>query len=103
MDFLTKPVNDTELLAVVRTALDLAASHKTEKTARDALARRYASLTPREREVMAQVVAGFPNKQIAGNLGTGEQTIKVHRGRVMEKMEVDSLADLVRVAEKLHV
>ena len=59
------------------------------------------SLTPREREVMAHVVAGQLNKQIAGDLGTGEQNIKIHRGRVMEKMGVTSVADLVRAAERL--
>ena len=65
------------------------------------LRQRYASLTPREREVMDHVVAGQLNKQIAGDLGTGEHTIKVHRARVMEKMGVESLADLVRAAERL--
>ena len=71
------------------------------KTAK--LRERLASLTPREREVMDHVVAGQLNKQIAGVLGTGEHTIKVHRGRVMQKMGVESLADLVRVAERLGV
>ena len=68
-----------------------------------ALAARYASLTPREREVMAHVVARKLNKQIAADLGTSEQTIKVHRGRVMEKMGVEWLADLVRAAERLGI
>ena len=67
------------------------------------LRERLASLTPREREVMDHVVAGQLNKQIAGDLGTGEHTIKVHRARVMEKMGVESLADLVRAAERLGV
>lgn len=101
VDFLTKPVNDTELIAAVRTALNLATIRNAEKSALDVLARRHASLTPREREVMVHVVAGHPNKRIAADLGTGEQNIKIHRGRVMEKMGVDSLADLVRAAERL--
>ena len=103
VDFLTKPVNDADLLRAVRIALQLAASRKTEHAATAALAERYASLTPREREVMAHVVAGELNKQIAATLGTGEQNIKIHRGRVMQKMGVESLADLVRVAERLGI
>ena len=66
-----------------------------------AIAGLYATLTPREREVMALVVVGLPNKRIAAELGTAEKTIKVHRGRVMEKMMVQSVADLVRAAQKL--
>lgn len=103
VDFLTKPVNDADLLRAVRAALALAASRKTEHTAHAALAERLATLTPREREVMAHVVAGQLNKQIAGDLGTSEQNIKIHRGRVMEKMGVESLADLVRAAERLGI
>ena len=101
VDFLTKPVNDADLLRAVRAALQQAASQKAAHATRAALAVRFASLTPREREVMAQVVAGKLNKQIAADLGTSEQTIKVHRSRVMEKMGVESLADLVRAAERL--
>jgi FixJ family two-component response regulator len=101
VDFLTKPVNDADLLRAVGAALQRAAEQRAVETEMAVLRQRYASLTPREREVMAHVVAGQLNKQIAGDLGTGEQTIKVHRARVMEKMAVDSLADLVRAGERL--
>jgi FixJ family two-component response regulator len=101
VDFLTKPVNDADLLRAVRAALQRAAEQRAVETEMAVLRQRYASLTPREREVMAHVVAGQLNKQIAGDLGTGEQTIKVHRARVMEKMAVESLADLVRAGERL--
>ena len=100
-DFLTKPVNDANLLRAVRAALQRAADERDIVAEVAMLRQRYASLTPREREVMAHVVSGQLNKQIAGDLGTGEQTIKVHRARVMEKMAVDSLADLVRAGERL--
>ena len=103
VDFLTKPVNDADLLRAVRAALQQAASRKAEHATTAALAARFASLTPREREVMAHVVAGKLNKQIAADLGISEQTIKVHRGRVMEKMGVEWLADLVRAAERLGI
>lgn len=103
VDFLTKPVNDEELLRAVRSALELAASRKSEIDEIAELTRRHAALTPREREVMAHVVSGQLNKQIAADLGTGEQNIKIHRGRVMAKMGVVSLADLVRAAERLGI
>ena len=103
VDFLTKPVNDADLLRAVRAALERA-TNQCERTAQTAeLLERFARLTPREREVMAHVVAGQLNKQIAGDLGTGEQNIKIHRARVMEKMGVESLADLVRAAERLSL
>jgi FixJ family two-component response regulator len=101
VDFLTKPVTDASLLRAVRAALQRAAEQRDVMAEMAVLRQRFASLTPREREVMAHVVAGQLNKQIAGDLGTGEQTIKVHRARVMEKMAVDSLADLVRAGERL--
>jgi FixJ family two-component response regulator len=101
VDFLTKPVNDADLLRAVRAALQRAADQRQRASETAKLRERLASLTPREREVMDHVVAGQLNKQIAGDLGTGEHTIKVHRARVMEKMGVESLADLVRVAERL--
>ena len=103
VDFLTKPVNAADLLRAVRAALEFAASRKTAHAETAALSARYASLTPREREVMAHVVAGELNKQIASDLGTGEQNIKIHRGRVMEKMGVESLAELVRAGERLGI
>ncbi len=100
-DFLTKPVDVTELVRAVRTALEKAqAQHQTiVETA--AWATRLATLTPRELEVMEHVVAGRLNKQIAADLGTGEQNIKLHRAHVMHKLAVESVADLVRVAERL--
>jgi len=101
VDFLTKPVNDADLLRAVRTALEQAVKQRDLISKTALLHERHARLTPREREVMERVVAGQLNKQIASDLGTGEHTIKVHRARVMEKMGVESLADLVRAAERL--
>jgi FixJ family two-component response regulator len=101
MDFLTKPVKDSDLLRAVRAALQRAAEQRELISEIASLRRRYSNLTPRETEVMTRVVAGQLNKQIAADLGTGEHTIKVHRARVMEKMGVESLADLVRAAERL--
>jgi FixJ family two-component response regulator len=103
VDFLTKPVNDTELLAAVHRAIEVDRLARAAQAELDALKQRLASLTPREREVLAQVVAGRLNKQIAADLGTVEKTIKVHRARIMEKMAVRSLADLVRLAERLGI
>ena len=102
VDFLTKPVNEDTLIQAVRAALEIAAIRREEQTATADLAARHARLTPREREVMALVVTGKLNKQIAADLGTGEQNIKIHRGRVMAKLGVESLADLVRAAERLN-
>lgn len=101
IDFLTKPVKDSDLLRAVRAAIQRAAEQRDLIAEMALLRERYSSLTPRQREVMEHVVAGKLNKQIAADLGTGEQTIKVHRAQVMEKMKVDSLADLVRAAERL--
>lgn len=100
-DFLTKPVNDADLLRAVRAALKTAAKQAADQSAQKSLAARHATLTPREKEVMALVVTGMLNKQIASHLGTGEQNIKIHRSRAMGKMGVTSLADLVRAAERL--
>jgi FixJ family two-component response regulator len=102
-DFLTKPVEATALVRAVRSALELAESRRPALLEIAALTARVATLTPREREVMEQVVAGKLNKQIAADFGTGEQNIKVHRSRVMQKMGVVSLADLVRAADRLGV
>lgn len=99
VDFLTKPVNDADLIRAVRSGLSRAAELKNMSDAPV----RFASLTPREREVLEHVVAGQLNKQIAADLGTGEQNIKIHRGRVMQKMGVSSLADLVRVTAHLGI
>ena len=98
IDFLTKPVDREKLLAAVRIALGKDRSWRAEREARDSVASRVASLTPREREVLAGVVAGKLNKQIAAELGTAEKTVKVHRARVMKKMQARSLAELVVLA-----
>jgi len=102
-DFLTKPVNDADLLRAVRAALQRAALQGELIAETTLLHRRHATLTAREREVMAHIVAGELNKVAAARLGIGEHTIKVHRARVMEKMGVESLADLVRAAERLNL
>ncbi|HEY7041126.1 MAG TPA: response regulator transcription factor [Methylomirabilota bacterium] len=101
VDFLQKPFNDQELLDSVQRALRRSGEERAERAERSELERRVGSLTPREREVLMLVVAGMLNKQIADKLGIAEKTIKVHRGRVMEKMQADSIADLVRMSEKL--
>jgi FixJ family two-component response regulator len=103
VDFLTKPFNDEVLLSAVRQAIErsrLAISHETE---RQELRERHASLTPRERQVMALVVRGLLNKQIGGELSISEITVKAHRGQVMQKMKADSLATLVKMAGKLRL
>jgi FixJ family two-component response regulator len=99
-DFLTKPVNDEDLLAAVRVALEKNRARRREHTELSEIRARLATLTPREREVLQYVVAGKLNKQIAGDLGTVEQTVKVHRAHVMEKMRVQSVAELVRLTER---
>lgn len=101
VDFLQKPFNDQELLDCVQRALRRSGEERAERAERTELERRLGALTPREREVLVLVVAGMLNKQIADKLGIAEKTIKVHRGRVMEKMQADSVADLVRMSEKL--
>jgi FixJ family two-component response regulator len=103
LDFLTKPVKRADLLRAVQAALAHGRAQHDAAAAATALQRRLAQLTPREREVFAHVIAGKLNKVIASDLGTTEQTIKVHRARVMEKLAVDSVADLVRVAQQLGV
>jgi len=103
VDFLTKPVGDVELLEAVRLALKTSAERQNEIAEAASLAGRYALLTPREQEVMSHVIAGKLNKQIAADLGTGEQNIKIHRSRVLGKMAVESVADLVRAAQRLGV
>ena len=102
-DFLTKPVDASVLVPAVRAALKLAESRREAIAETADLAARLARLTPREREVMEHVVAGRLNKQIAADLGTGEQNIKLHRAHLMKKMEADSLAVLVRIAERLGI
>ena len=102
VEFLTKPFNDEILLSAVRQALErsrLAIAHDAEM---QELRGRYASLTPREQQVMGLVVSGLLNKQVGGELGISEITVKAHRGQVMQKMKADSLAALVKTAAKLH-
>ena len=101
VDFLPKPVKDTDLLQAIEQALVRAARDHAEHEELEEIQRRLSTLTPREREVMALIVRGLLNKQVAFELGTVEKTIKVHRARVMEKMQVESLAELVRIAERL--
>ena len=101
MDFLQKPVKDKDLLKAIEQALTRARQDYSERQEVDDIRSRIDSLTPREREVMILVVRGLLNKQIAFELGTVEKTIKVHRARVMDKMQVNSLAELVRIAEKI--
>jgi FixJ family two-component response regulator len=102
-NFLTKPVDDEELLKAVRQALDRSRLVLAHETQMQELRNRYASLTPREGQVMVLVVSGLLNKQVAGELGIAEKTVKVHRGRVMQKMKANSVADLVKMADKLHL
>jgi FixJ family two-component response regulator len=101
VDFLPKPFKDKDLFRAVREAIARDARDRAERAERDAVATRYANLTPREREVMALVVRGMLNKQIAYELGLSEKTVKIHRGRVTEKMKVQSVADLVVASQKL--
>jgi FixJ family two-component response regulator len=103
VDFLTKPINSDVFLAAVGEALDLSRTALVNESAMEALRARYASLTPRERAVMALVVSGLLNKQAGGELGISEITVKAHRGQVMRKMKADSLAGLVTMATRLGV
>jgi FixJ family two-component response regulator len=102
VDFLTKPVDREALLSAVRKALALDAANRTARDQRGLWRSRVEALTSRERAVFTLVVAGKLNKQIAAELGTSERTVKAHRARMMAKIHVTSLAELVRVAEQLH-
>ena len=103
VDFLPKPFQSHDLLQAVATALERNAHERMESAERRRIQERVDTLTPREREVMALVVTGMLNKQVAGRLGTTEKTIKVHRSRVMEKMGVESLAELVHAAARVGI
>ncbi len=101
VEFLTKPFRDQELLDAVQEAIDRDRTLRLERAELTELRQTYGSLTQREREVMTLVVTGLLNKQIAARLGTSEATVKAHRGQLMQKMRVESLAQLVRVAGRL--
>ena len=101
IEFLTKPYRDQDLLDAVRIALERDRARREQERDLTDLQQRFNALTPREQEVISMVVSGMLNKQIAAELGTAENTVKVHRSRAMEKMNAQSFADLVRMIEKL--
>ena len=103
VDFLTKPFSDADLMTAVQTALDQDRQDRSTRAELGALRRRYLDLTPREREVLTLVVSGLLNKQAATELGISEVTLEVHRRNIMQKMAAASLADLVRMAERLKI
>ena len=103
IDFLQKPFDENELLSAVERALARGRQARAERAERLIIQRRFDTLTRREREVLELVVAGLLNKQIAFNLGAAEKTVKIHRGRVMHKMQVESVADLVRMTQRIGI
>src|SRR5690606_39047815 len=102
VDFLTKPIELDDLMGAVVRAIDRTRLVRERDATRKLVRRRAATLTPRERQVFEEVVAGLTNKRIGANLGMSEKTVKVHRGKVMHKMKAQSLPDLVRAAEQLE-
>jgi FixJ family two-component response regulator len=103
VEFLTKPFRDQDLLDAIQRALERDRKARERRAEIEALRRRFDSLTPREREVMGLVVTGLLNKQVAGELGTSETTVKIHRHQVMEKMGAGSLVELVRMADRIGI
>ena len=103
VDFLTKPFSDSDLMAAIRVAIARDREIRSERAELGALRQRYQALTPRERDVLPLVVSGLLNKQAASELGISEVTLQIHRRNVMQKMMAASLADLVRIAERLEI
>jgi len=103
IDFLTKPFDEEDLLKAVQEALKKDIVHRSSKNERQSILQQLKSLTPREYEILTYVITGMLNKQIAYALDISEKTVKVHRGRVMEKMKANSLAKLVRMADRVEI
>jgi FixJ family two-component response regulator len=103
MDFLTKPIDETALLACIEKALERDRKLRLAACEQEGLLTRYRSLTPREQQVLPLLVGGLLNKQAAGELGITEYTVQIHRGHIMRKMEADSFATLVKLASKLNL
>jgi FixJ family two-component response regulator len=103
VEFLTKPFRDQELLDAINAGIERSRAQRREAAVLEDLRQRFAALTPREREIMALVIVGRLNKQIAGELGVSEVTVKVHRGQIMRKMQAKSLPELVRMGDALHL
>lgn len=103
VDFLTKPFRDEQLIVAIQAALRIDDELRARRLAREAVEKRFAQLTPREREVLPLVTSGLLNKQAAAELGISEVTFQIHRGKVMQKMQAQSLPDLVRMADMLNI